>query len=96
MMAPGGMRFPPHMPPYVLNPDERMELDPSGNVNWRRQWIKELEHLRELTENREKEGVNDEWYKMMFVRVRTALFIDPGDGSMGVHQMLPAPGNPVD
>lgn len=95
-MAPGGMRFPPHVPPYALGPDERLEVDEAGNISWRLQWLKELGHLRNLTQEQEKEGVSEEWYKMMFLRVRGALLghLSPGDGTMP--QMLPPSGNPVD
>jgi forkhead box protein J2/3 len=97
MMAPGGMRFPPHVPPMAIGPDERLETDEAGNVSWRLQWIKELGHLQNLTQEQEKEGASEEWYRMMFFRVRGALLghINPGDGSIP-HQMLPPPGNPGD
>jgi forkhead box protein J2/3 len=95
-MAPGAMRFPPHVPPIVLGPDERLETDEAGNVSWRLQWIKELGHLQNLTQEQEKEGASEDWYRMMFLRVRSALLGGhPGEGAIP-HPMLPPPGNPVD
>jgi forkhead box protein J2/3 len=91
-MAPGGMRFPPHVPPYALGPEERLQLDDSGNVSWRLQWMKELEHLQQLTEEQDKDGASEDWYRIMFFRVRSALL---PDGAIPP-QMLPPQGNPVD
>jgi forkhead box protein J2/3 len=98
IIAPGGIRFPPHVPPYVMGPDERLEVDESGSVSWRLQWIKELGHLQNLTQQQEKDGAAEEWYRMMFFRLRGALLapITPGDAPMAPHQMLPPQGNPVD
>ena len=96
MMAPG-MRFPPHLPPFALGPDERLEEDESGGINWRLQWLKELGHLQSITQSQEKDGAPEEWYKQMFIRVRTALLgLGPNEGGMIPNQMPPPPGNPVE
>jgi forkhead box protein J2/3 len=67
-------------------------MDESGNVNWRLQWMKELEHLQQLTEEQDKDGASEEWYRVMFIRVRTALMQDT---TIPPH-LLPPQVNPVD
>ncbi|EGO01716.1 hypothetical protein SERLA73DRAFT_177169 [Serpula lacrymans var. lacrymans S7.3] len=70
-MMPPGMRFPP--PPAIsLGPDQ-FEVDEHGNINWRMSWMKELGHLQQITAEQEKAGVDEEWYRMMLIRVRSAL-----------------------
>jgi forkhead box protein J2/3 len=87
-----GPRFPPLIPPF--GPDERLEVDEAGNVNWRLQWMKELAHLQELTQENEKAGVSEEWFKLMFLRVRGALLGHiPGEASIPPNELLPAASN---
>ena len=73
-----GMRYPPPIPgPIPLSPDESLELDEHGNVNWRLAWVKEIGHLQQITEEQEKAGADPEWYRMMLFRVRNALMPPP-------------------
>jgi len=69
-----GMRFPPMPPPghIPLNPAD-VELDEAGNIDWKASWKKEIGHLQNVTEEQDKVGADTEWYRMMLVRVRTAL-----------------------
>ncbi|KIY45896.1 hypothetical protein FISHEDRAFT_48353 [Fistulina hepatica ATCC 64428] len=70
-----GMRFPIAGP--ILLPDEQFDLDANGNVDWHSAWLKEIDHLRALTEEHEKAGAETEWYRMMLFRVRGALLPAP-------------------
>ncbi|KAJ3867097.1 MAG: hypothetical protein NXY57DRAFT_995128 [Lentinula lateritia] len=75
--------FDPHFPmmsmrfPVVgampMSPDESFDVDENGNVDWRLAWLKEIGHLQQVTAEQEKAGADPEWYRMMLVRVRTAL-----------------------
>jgi len=89
-MMNAGMRFPPA--PMINLPEETFEMDEHGNVNWRAQWLKELGHLQQVTEQQEKAGVEQEWYRMMLVRVRGALMapVVPGETVLP-HGMPPQP-----
>ncbi|TFY60570.1 hypothetical protein EVJ58_g5071 [Rhodofomes roseus] len=94
---PGGIRYPP-MPP-LFTPDERFELDEHGNVNWQAAWLKELTSLQRLTEDQEKAGADQEWYRMMLFRVRSGMMAPPNPGDPMVGPPMPAmdqPPNPVE
>lgn len=69
------LRFPPipGMGPMPLSPDEGIELDENGQVNWHMAWLKEIGHLQQVTAEQEKAGADQEWYRMMLFRVRAAL-----------------------
>ncbi|KAJ3996022.1 hypothetical protein F5050DRAFT_1572337 [Lentinula boryana] len=67
-----GMRF-PVVSAMPMPPDESFEVDENGNVDWRMAWLKEIGHLQQVTAEQEKAGADPEWYRMMLVRVRTAL-----------------------
>ncbi|KAJ7774251.1 hypothetical protein DFH07DRAFT_123274 [Mycena maculata] len=68
------MRFPlPPPGPMPISPEENIELDENGHVNWRVAWLKEIGHLQQVTAEQEKAGVDPEWYRMMLFRVRGAL-----------------------
>lgn len=83
MMA--GMRFPvPLMP-------EEVDIDENGNVNWHQAWLKEIGHLQQVTAEQEKAGADQEWFKMMLVRVRTALMPMPPPMLGPDGAMLPVP-----
>lgn len=70
--------MPPPVPgPMPILPDENMELDEHGNVNWYHAWVKEIGHLQAVTTEQEKAGADQEWYRMMLFRVRTALMPPP-------------------
>ncbi|KAF7433325.1 hypothetical protein PC9H_005275 [Pleurotus ostreatus] len=100
--------YPPTYPPPAFDPafmmgvrfsipglplDEGIELDEQGNVNWRAAWLKEIGHLQALTADQEKAGVDQEWYRMMFVRVRTAFMPPMNPEAMmqlaNAHGMVP-------
>ena len=81
----GDPRFPFGMP---ISPDEGFQTDEHGNIDWRLAWHKELGHLRQVTEEQEKAGVDQEWYRMMLFRVRTALMPPPLNPEV-MHQMVP-------
>ena len=61
------MRYPP------LYPNEALEFDEHGQVNWAVMWRKELEGLMSITEEQEKTGADQEWYRNMWMRLRTIL-----------------------
>jgi forkhead box protein J2/3 len=90
----GGMRFPPAAP-MPLPPDEDIEVDEHGNVDWRSTWLKELAHLQQITEEQDKAQVDPEWYRMMLFRVRSAL-MTPLNPEAVVHVPggMPNPPNP--
>ncbi|KAJ3723300.1 hypothetical protein C8R42DRAFT_578636 [Lentinula raphanica] len=67
-----GMRF-PVVNPLPMPPDESFDVDEQGNVDWRLAWLKEIGHLQQVTEEQEKAGADPEWYRMMLLRVRSAL-----------------------
>ncbi|GBE79640.1 hypothetical protein BKA93DRAFT_723168 [Sparassis latifolia] len=97
-LMPPGMRYPPPLFP----PDEQFELDEHGNVNWHAAWLKELSQLQQLTEEQEKAGADQEWFRMMLFRVRSAMLappLNPGEPAVHVpavppHGMPPPPPNP--
>ncbi|KAH8105942.1 hypothetical protein BXZ70DRAFT_404545 [Cristinia sonorae] len=84
-MMPPGMRF---VQPALFSPDE-LEHDEHGEVNWNLAWRKELDNLQQLTEEQEKAGADQEWYKMMLFRLRSGLIMHPGDPV--VHGVPPPP-----
>jgi forkhead box protein J2/3 len=94
MMA-GGMRFVPPPAPMPLPPDGDIEVDEHGNVNWRATWLKELAHLEQVTSEQDKAQVDQEWYRMMLFRVRSALMapLNPAEAS-GLHVPGAMPSNP--
>ncbi|TFK27021.1 hypothetical protein FA15DRAFT_666756 [Coprinopsis marcescibilis] len=83
-----GMRFPPMPGPVPISPDESFEVDEHGNINWRMAWLKEIGHLQQVTQEQEKAGADQEWYRMMLFRVRTALMPPPINPEM-MHGMVP-------
>lgn len=94
---PNGMRY---MPP-LFTPEERFELDENGNVNWQSAWLKELSSLQRLTEDQQKAGADQEWYRMMLFRVRSGMMAPPNPGDPMVGPPMPAmpqepPTDPVD
>ncbi|KAL5508220.1 hypothetical protein ACEPAH_5839 [Sanghuangporus vaninii] len=65
------------------------EFDANGNVNWRSAWHNELTKLQHITAEQDKLQVDQEWYREMLFRVRTAMMapMDPN----GVLQLGPPP-----
>ncbi|KAK0491226.1 hypothetical protein IW261DRAFT_1436471 [Armillaria novae-zelandiae] len=84
MMA--GMRFPMPMP---ISPDEGLEMDEHGNINWHHAWLKEIGHLQQVTQEQEKAGADQEWFRMMLFKVRSALMPPMPLGPDGTLQMPP-------
>lgn len=83
------------MQPPLL-PQDEFEPDEHGNINWSLAWNKELESLRRVTEEQEKNGVDQEWFKMMLFKLRSGMMM-PNEAIMGVpppppHAMPPNPG----
>src|SRR5689334_9796846 len=72
-----GMRYPP-MP--ILGPDETLPTDEHGNVDWRLKWHKEISDLQQHTAEQDKANAAQEWYRVMFMRLRSGLMqaYDPG------------------
>ncbi|KAI0921776.1 hypothetical protein AcW1_004342 [Taiwanofungus camphoratus] len=81
------MMPPPGYPvPALFPPDEQFEADEHGNVNWHSAWLKELQQLQQLTEEQQKAGAGQEWYRMMLFRVRSAMLAPPmNPGEPAVH-----------
>lgn len=91
---PGGIRYQPQLPP-LFPPDEQFETDEHGNINWQAAWLKELSQLQQLTEEQQKAGADQEWYRMMLFRVRSAMVAPPmNPGDPAVHIGAPPPGMP--
>lgn len=85
--------------PALFAPDESLETDEHGNINWHSAWRKELANLIEATEAQEKSGLDQEWFRIMLFRVRSALMappMTPGDGVVHVQGAPPhgMPGQP--
>ncbi len=82
-----GMRFPMPMP---ISPDEGLEMDEHGNINWHHAWLKEIGHLQQVTQEQEKAGADQEWFRMMLFKVRSALMPSHAFGApMETLQMPP-------
>ncbi|KAI0723192.1 hypothetical protein C8Q76DRAFT_614917 [Earliella scabrosa] len=67
---------PPFDPNYqipLFRPDEQFDMDEQGEINWHAAWRKELAQLQQATEEQEKAGAAQEWYRIMFLKVRTAM-----------------------
>ncbi|KAI0347185.1 hypothetical protein BDW22DRAFT_1351551 [Trametopsis cervina] len=65
---PAAMRYPP------LYPNETLEFDESGQVDWAAMWRKELQSLVAITEDQDKNSpVEQDWYRGMLTRLRTAM-----------------------
>ncbi|TFY72117.1 hypothetical protein EVG20_g915 [Dentipellis fragilis] len=71
-MMPQGIRFAP--PPLPTLPED-LEVDENGNVDWHLAWIKELQTLHNMTEEQEKGGMDQEWYRQMLFRVRSVMLL---------------------
>jgi forkhead box protein J2/3 len=82
-----GMRF-PVAGPMPIAPDESFDVDEHGNINWRLAWLKEIGHLQQVTQEQEKAGADQEWYRMMLFRIRAALMPPPINPEV-MHQMVP-------
>lgn len=62
------MRYPP------LYPNETLEFDEHGQVDWAAMWRKELQGLVAITEEQDKGPTTDQdWYRSMLTRLRTAM-----------------------
>jgi forkhead box protein J2/3 len=54
--------------------DLEQETDEHGNPHWRAIWLNELARLQQVTSAQDSAGADQEWYKMMVLRVRAAFF----------------------
>ncbi|KAG6378497.1 hypothetical protein JVT61DRAFT_12757 [Boletus reticuloceps] len=82
---PPGLRFPPH----PAMPIDNLEADENGNLSWRLTLMKELSNLQQLSVEQEKAGADEDWFRMMLLRIRGALMAPAyPDG------MHPPPGMP--
>ena len=81
------------MMPLLFRPDEQFELDEHGQVNWHAQWRKELAQLQQATEEQEKSGADPDWFRIMLVRLRSAM-LAPSLGPAGEPLPMPPPPPP--
>jgi len=94
MAPPQGMRFPP--PPLPTLPED-LEVDENGNLDWHLAWVKELQQLQNVTAEQEKQGIDQEWFRIMLFRIRSAMMVPPlppGDHLAGPPPPLQPPPNP--
>ncbi|KAI0053028.1 hypothetical protein FA95DRAFT_1469602, partial [Auriscalpium vulgare] len=78
MLPPHAIRFPPPLIP----PLHDLQMDEHGNVDWHLAWVKELAQLQELTQEQEKAGADQEWFRQMLFKVRASMMLptlQPGD-----------------
>lgn len=94
--------FPPHLlppPPGIpgilppFNADEAFDMDEHGNLDWKSMWKKELSQLIQVTEEQEKTGVDQEWFRIMLWKLRAAFFTPPPPPA-GHPGHPPHPGHP--
>ncbi|KAI0081673.1 hypothetical protein K474DRAFT_1587259 [Panus rudis PR-1116 ss-1] len=85
--APDGMRFGPPM--GLFAPDEALPADEHGNINWHAAWRKELSGLQQITEEQEKAGADQEWFRIMLFRVRGAMMAPMNPADPGVVHGVP-------
>jgi forkhead box protein J2/3 len=99
-------RFEPPFPPHLLPPppgipgilppfnvDEAFDMDEHGNLDWKSMWKKELNQLIQVTEEQEKTGVDQEWFRIMLWKLRAAFFTPPPPPA-GHPGHPPHPGHP--
>lgn len=99
-------RFDPSFPPHLLPPppgipgilppfnaDEAFDMDEHGNFDWKSMWKKELSQLIQVTEEQEKTGVDQEWFRIMLWKLRAAFFTPPPPPA-GHPGHPPHPGHP--
>jgi forkhead box protein J2/3 len=75
---------------------EEFEMDEHGNVDWHLAWVKELAALQQLTNDQEKGGVEQEWYRQMLFRVRAALMMTLPPDHLGAAPPPPPMEQPTD
>ncbi|KAI1783974.1 hypothetical protein LXA43DRAFT_902541 [Ganoderma leucocontextum] len=82
---------PPFHPPPILlfRPNEQFEVDDVGVVNWRGQWQKDLAQLQEMTAEQESAGTDQDWYRHLVIRLRTAMMAPPITVTLTGEPMLP-------
>lgn len=99
-------RFDPSFPPHLLPPppgipgilppfnaDETFDMDEHGNLDWKSMWKKELSQLIQVTEEQEKSGADQEWFRIMLWKLRAAFFTPPPPPA-GHPGHPPHPGHP--
>jgi forkhead box protein J2/3 len=72
LVAADGVRY-----PDVDDAELEPEVDEHGNPNWRSIWLNELARLQQVTHAQDTAGADQEWYKMMVMRVRSAFLVPP-------------------
>ncbi|KAI0685425.1 hypothetical protein C8T65DRAFT_679374 [Cerioporus squamosus] len=89
---PGPYQFDPAFPGMIpfLRPDE-LEVDDQGAINWHALWRKELSQLQQATEEQEKSGADQDWYRTMLLRVRMGMFAPLNMPQPGPEAPLPPP-----
>jgi len=87
LMPPPGM-----MPPF---PEDAFDVDEHGNIDWQSTWKKELGQLLHVTEQQEKAGADQEWYKIMLWRLKSAFLPPMQPGDTVVHVPGPPPPHPL-
>ena len=94
--------FPPHLlppPPGIpgilppFNADEAFDMDEHGNLDWKSMWRKELSQLIQVTDEQEKTGIDQEWFRIMLWKLRAAFFTPPPPPA-GHPGHPPHPGHP--
>jgi hypothetical protein len=94
--------FPPHLlppPPGIpgilppFNADEAFDMDEHGNLDWKSMWKKELSQLIQVTDEQEKTGIDQEWFRIMLWKLRAAFFTPPPPPA-GHTGHPPHPGHP--
>lgn len=77
------------MPPP--NPYESFEIDEHGNIDWRASWRKELNDLLQVTEQQEKAGADEDWYRLMLWRLKAAFMPPPPPMQPGEQVVVTGP-----
>ncbi|KAF7301512.1 Forkhead box protein c2 [Mycena indigotica] len=83
-MAAAMMSFGIPPPLSLMTPEDRVDATENGDVDWRALWLKEIEHLQEITAQQDKLGAQQQWYQMMLFRVRSVLLapLAPPEGEL--------------
>jgi len=79
------------LPPF--NADEAFDMDEHGNLDWKSMWRKELSQLIQVTDEQEKTGIDQEWFRIMLWKLRAAFFTPPPPPA-GHPGHPPHPGHP--
>ena len=72
---------------------EAFDMDEHGNLDWKSMWKKELSQLIQVTEEQDKTGIDQEWFRIMLWKLRAAFFTPPPPPA-GHPGHPPHPGHP--